>query len=264
MNLQILHDKTTIAKLLKSSPELHIYSIGDLDDFFWPMTIWFSLHDGDTLHGIALLYVGMDTPTLLCFNETDSSDTYQLLTQMKSVLPVKFNAHLSPGLVDVLGTENVSTFYGLHDKMALKKVVFEIYDNHIRRLTVDDLPVVKDFYTISYPHNWFDKRMLETTKYYGYFINDMLVGVAGVHVFSEEYRVAGLGNVAVHPEYRNQQIGYKLTSVLCCDLQKCVDFIGLNVKSTNIAAIKCYEKIGFVKIGQFEEYLMQFELIDGH
>jgi predicted GNAT family acetyltransferase len=137
--------------------------------------------------------------------------------------------------------------------MVLKKVVKYPGDKNIQRLSVKDIQMITDFYSVSYPYNWFDSRMLETNKYFGYFINNKLVGVAGIHVFSQKYKVAALGNIATHPDFRARQIGSKITSALCHDLQKIVDHIGLNVRSDNDFAIRCYKKIGFEIIGSYEE-----------
>jgi GNAT superfamily N-acetyltransferase len=253
MDVKVLHDKAIIFNYLKSNPGLYIYSIGDLDDFYWPKTIWFALEEYDTIRSIALLYFGGDTPVLLAFCEEKTDHSYRLLERIKNILPVRFNAHLSPGLIDVFGRENITEDYGLSCKMILTKIVNEKPDSHIRRLSVDDLPVIRDFYTVSYPQNWFDSRMLETNKYFGYFFDNRLVGVSGIHIYSEEYKVAALGNIATHPDYRGQQIGYKLTSALCYDLQKSVDLIGLNVKTDNKYAIRCYEKTGLKVIATYEE-----------
>jgi hypothetical protein len=38
-----------IEAFLRRNPELHIYSIGDLDDFFWPYTAWHGLLEGAEL-----------------------------------------------------------------------------------------------------------------------------------------------------------------------------------------------------------------------
>jgi hypothetical protein len=45
MHAIFLHDKDAIRALLLRDPELHIYSIGDLDDFFWPYTAWHTLRE---------------------------------------------------------------------------------------------------------------------------------------------------------------------------------------------------------------------------
>ncbi len=257
VDLHILHDKSIIFDFLKQNSGLQIYSIGDLDNFFWPKTIWFALNQNETINAIALLYVGMEPSTLLSFYDEESYYSSQLLEKIKSILPNKLNMHLSPDLINIFGKENIIEHYGFNYKMLLNKEVNEINDKNIRKLTIDDLQIIKNFYEISYPQNWFDERMLQTNKYYGYFSKNKLIGISGIHVYSEEYKVAALGNIATHPDFRGQQIGYKLTSALCFDLQKTVDSIGLNVKSDNEYAIKCYKKIGFEIVGEFGEYFVK-------
>jgi ribosomal protein S18 acetylase RimI-like enzyme len=253
MDLQVLHDKTSILSFLKENSGVQIYSIGDLDDFFWPKTIWFALNEADTIKSIALLYLGMDIPTLLSFYKGDSQYSYQLIKRISHFLPGEFNAHLSPGLIDIFGRQNILCHYGSNYKMIITKEACDPNDKNIRKLSINDLAIIKELYSVSYPQNWFDSHMLKTNKYYGYFINDKLVGVSGIHVFSKEYKVAALGNITTHPDFRGQQIGFKLTSALCFDLQKCVDLIGLNVHSDNEYAIRCYKKIGFEIIGTYDE-----------
>jgi ribosomal protein S18 acetylase RimI-like enzyme len=257
MDLQVLHDKASILSFLKENQGLQLYLIGDLDDFFWPKTIWFALREADKTKSIALLYLGMDTPTLLSFYNGDPQFLYQLIERIRHILPEKFNAHLSPGLIDIFGPQNIVSYYGSNYKMILTKEACDPNDENIRKLSLRDLAIINELYSVSYPQNWFDSRMLETNKYCGYFINDKLVGVSGIHVFSEEYKVAALGNIATHPDYRRQQIGYKLTSALCFDLQKITDLIGLNVRSDNEYAIKCYKKIGFEIIGTYDEFCIK-------
>ena len=41
MDYLCLHDKKELEHFLNKDIYLHIYSIGDLDDFFWPYTIWY-------------------------------------------------------------------------------------------------------------------------------------------------------------------------------------------------------------------------------
>ncbi len=253
MELEILHDKDKILDFLKVNPALYAYMIGDLDDFFWPKTIWYALKQGDEIKSIMLIYVGMETPTLLAFYEKESNYSIRLLERIKSILPLKFNTHLSPDLLEVFGRQNLLEHYGTCHKMALKKTVQAIEDQNIRKLKADDLKVIEAFYEVAYPQNWFDKRMLETNMYMGYFVGRQLVAIAGVHVYSAAYKIATLGNIATHPDFRGQQIGYKLTASLCFELQKQVDWIGLNVKTANEHAIRCYQKIGFEIIADYEE-----------
>jgi predicted GNAT family acetyltransferase len=129
--------------------------------------------------------------------------------------------------------------------MILTQEPENVSDDNIRQLEMRDICGIQNLYKVAYPNNWFDSRMVKTGKYFGYYNSGILIGVAGIHVYSSEYRIAALGNIATHPEFRGRKIAYKLTSVLCCNLKNSVDIIGLNVKSENPAAIKCYENIGF-------------------
>ena len=242
MEVQILHDKSAAFNFLKKHPELQVYCIGDLDDFFWPKTIWYGLIDHSEIQSLAVLYVGLQTPTLLLFNEGDPFYALTLLERIKPILPGKFFAHLSPGLVNKFGQPNVLKYYGLNYKMALRKPVSEISDEHIFRLTTADLPKIKGLYSIAYPENWFDERMLETGKYFGYFVKNDLVGIVGIHVYSEKYRAAALGNIATHPDYRGQQIAFKLTSTLCHDLSKTVDYTLNGLKNYKLKSLKFERK----------------------
>ena len=61
-------------------------------------------------------------------------------------------------------------------------------------ISVNDLDEVLFLYQISYPENAFDPKMLQTGQYVGYWKNNQLLCVGGVHVYSPTYGVAALGN----------------------------------------------------------------------
>jgi ribosomal protein S18 acetylase RimI-like enzyme len=152
--------------------------------------------------------------------------------------------------------ENIEN-YGHNYRMVLKGDPVPIIDPNTRRLTLSDIDKINELYRIAYPHNWFDSRMIKTGKYFGCFESGMLVGIAGIHVYSPEYRIAALGNIATHPGFRGRKIAYNVTTALCNDLKESTDIIGLNVKSDNKAAIKCYQNIGFEIRSSFDEFLVK-------
>lgn len=257
METRITRDKEEIYRFLSENPELQLYMIGDLDDFFWPDTLWYAMYEEDEIQSIALLYKGMNPWTLLLFYENDLYYPTELIKSIKQFLPEKFNVHLSPGLINAFGKENIIIHYGQNYRMILAGDPASIQDENIRRLEMKDIGSINDFYKTAYPENWFDSRMVESGKYFGYYYERLLVGVAGIHVYSPEYKIAALGNIAVLPKFRGQKIAFRLTSVLCRDLKKTVNIIGLNVKSENIAAIKCYENIGFEIRSLYDECLIK-------
>ncbi|RQW83088.1 GNAT family N-acetyltransferase, partial [Micromonospora globispora] len=94
MPVRAEHDRAVLAELLGRDPVLHAYQLGDLDDFFWPYTSWFRRGDQ-----VALLYHGVELPTLLAFAApADSAELAALLTDLAPLLPARLWAHLSPSL----------------------------------------------------------------------------------------------------------------------------------------------------------------------
>ena len=124
----------------------------------------------------------------------------------------------------------------------------------VEHLTGADLPAMLEFYARSYPGNWFDERMVATGQYYGLRENGQLVSIAGVHVYSQRYRVAALGNIVTHPAWRNRGYATLVTTRLCQELLDEVDHIGLNVKVDNIAAFACYKRLGFEIVAPYGEF----------
>jgi ribosomal protein S18 acetylase RimI-like enzyme len=257
METRITRDKSEIYRFLSKTPDLQLYTIGDLDDFFWPDTKWYAMYENGEMQSVALLYSGMSPSTLLLFYEKDPYYSRALLKSIRDLLPEKFYVHFSPGLIDIFGKENIVKDYGHNYRMVLTREPEHISDENIRHMELSDIDAINSLYKVAYPDNWFDSRMVKTGKYFGYFISGLLIGIAGIHVYSEEYRIAALGNIATHPDFRGRKISYKLTSALCCNLKNSVDVIGLNVKSENPAAIKCYENIGFEIRSSYDECLVK-------
>ena len=235
-----IKDKNTIESFFRKNPGLYVYQLGDLDDFFFKFTKWHALIQNDEIKQIVFLYYGSELPVLLAIADENIPETEILLKEITHLLPEKFYSHLSAELEDVYkGTLNMEV-HGSHYKMFLTKNKFKkiINDGNFRRLSDEDFYEIKIFYELNYPNNWFDRRMLETGKYFGYIINDKIAGIAGIHVYSEPYKISALGNIVTDIKFRGKCICQKLTSALCEDLFLSVDHIGLNVSADNEPAIK--------------------------
>ncbi|MFZ1322086.1 MAG: GNAT family N-acetyltransferase [Ignavibacteria bacterium] len=267
-----ISNKKIIENFYRKNTCLNIYPIGDLDDFFFMKTEWFALsekkNDKEEIIEMAFVYRGTDLPVLIAVCEGDNKNMKELLGGILKDLPDNIYSHLSIGLDEVFERSYEKHDHGRHFKMCLKKNDFiefiETIENngsdYIRRLSPSDIDLISEFYKRSYPDNWFDMRMLETGKYFGYYFENELIGVAGIHVYSPEFKVAALGNITTLPLHRGKSVCRKLTSVLCRDLFKSTDHIGLNVHSENIPAIKCYQNLGFSLTGEYFESTLKKKL----
>jgi GNAT superfamily N-acetyltransferase len=258
MGMICLHDKPEIEQFLRRSVRLHIYSIGDLDDFFWPHTTWYGYKTDRGLEAIALVYAGPDLPTVLALS--DSPDAMaELLGSILNLLPDRFYAHLSPGLERTLEESFELESLGAHSKMALAGIpaAAKIDCAGVELLSMDDLPAIEALYSDSYPGNWFDPRMLETDHYFGIADMGRLVSIAGIHVYSRRYRVAALGNITTLPTHQGRGLATRVTAKLCQSLLEEGIEVGLNVKADNHAAVSCYRKIGFETVAAYEEFAIR-------
>ena len=258
MSVISIHDKEQLETFFRTNTDLHIYSIGDLDDFFWPHTVWYGNMKDEKLTAVALLYIAQTIPALLALSDT-SEPLFELLHSIAHLLPDRFYAHLSPGAQKSFGSGFVLSLASTSCKMSLKNssALEKVDCSDVERLSVGDLPQICRLFKESYPDNWFDKRMLLTNQYFGIRQNDNLVSVAGVHVYSEKYRIAALGNIATHPSLRNRGYGKKVTARLCQSLLEKVDTVGLNAGSENMAALRCYEQLGFETVVSYNEFMVR-------
>lgn len=257
MKAVCLHDRDAIETFLRGNVYLNIYSLGDLDDFFWPYTTWYGLADSAGIRAIALMYIGGSLPCLHALSGDDKAAyTEELLRSLIPILPRRFHAHLNSGGENILAEHYFLRPFGGHDRMALadKSLVTNLDTSEAEGLSMSDLDEIKSLFKAAYPGNFFEPKMLETEKYFGIRESGELVSIAGVHVYSALYKVAALGNITTHPDYRGRGYGKIVTARVCQSLLNEADHIGLNVKADNTSAIRCYEKLGFKAIGGFGEF----------
>lgn len=256
MDLVALHDRTVIERALRRDPWLHLYELGDLDDFFWPRTTWWGLETDGEVARVALLYAGSELPVLVAHGRpADRGAVELLLERLAAVLPRRFYAHLALGAARALGRGWRVEHRGVHERMALvAPAALEGVDaSRAEPLGPDDAAELERFFASAYPGHWFDRRMLATGCYYGVREGAALASVAGVHVVSRTQRVAALGNVATAPAHRGKGLARIPCVAACRCLREAADHIGLNVDGTNRAAIAMYEDLGFERVAQYEE-----------
>jgi ribosomal protein S18 acetylase RimI-like enzyme len=259
MRLVSLHDKDEIEGVLRRDPPMHLYEIGDLDDFFWPHTTWYGLEDRGSLKSVALLYAGSDLPVVLALaREGQTWAVTALLERMRAVLPRKFYAHLAVGAGRALGPGFSVEMHGRHDRMLLEDVtpLARIDTHRAVPLGPPDLREIEALYEEAYPATWFDPRMLETDAYFGVREEGQLAAVSGVHVVSRHHRVAAIGNVATRPALRGRGFARMAVAATCRALHGAVDHIGLNVDVENADGIRLYRGLGFARVGSYEEALV--------
>jgi len=254
-----LHDKAKIEAFLRQHTFLNLYALGDLDKLFWNYTTWYALASEQQINQLVLLYA-RSIPVLLGLSE-EVEELKELLRLLFPLLPKQFYAHLSGDAVSVFTKNYHIQSHGIHYKMALtdSSRIDNIDTSKVIPLSAINLDQLQHLYQASYPSNWFEPHMLESGYYYGIRRGGTLISVAGVHIYSQEYKVAALGNITTHPQWREQGLGTLVCAKLCQALLRTVEHIGLNVKADNKSAIACYKKLGFERIAAYEEFALELK-----
>lgn len=122
----------------------------------------------------------------------------------------------------------------------------------IRAMRKEDIPEVSQIENLSFPSPWssnifFSELEKESFAFYDVLeYRDRLVGYGGYWKIKNE---AHLVTFAIHPSFRRMDLGTKLLEHLLKNAQdQSLDTTTLEVRDSNLAAQRFYERFGFKKI----------------
>jgi ribosomal-protein-alanine N-acetyltransferase len=125
-------------------------------------------------------------------------------------------------------------------------------------MTVADLPAVHGIEHASFTTPWPDdayRSEIESNRLASYLVarvGDQVVGFAGIWLMVDE---AHITTFAVHPDWRRRGIGERLLlTLLDVSLARHAREATLEVRLSNVAARRLYEKYGFLPVGLRPRY----------
>ena len=231
---------------LMRDPYSHLFHLADLDEPYVENTRWFVRGEKGSIAALALLYTWPETPVLQLI-EPNNPEAVPLLEDVLPALPTKVYCQISDGLVPVL--ERAFKIESLHPFVRMKwtgngrRPIKQLEGEEPIRLTWKHEDAIHSFF----PEVWFERRMLQEGRYFGIFDGETLVSMAGTPVFSNRYGVAIIGGVGTVESHRGRGLAARVVTALVSELKGKVPYLGLNVRSDNAPAIRCYENCGFVK-----------------
>lgn len=208
----------------------------------WDMSEWFIAREKDKLAGCLIIYTGgrgmysfISRGSEKAVEELVASMAYPAIF---AIIPTKHQAivekhykFLSHGEFLLMGVEE--------PRCQMPK----LHKTH--RLTSADLDEVDAFYRSTAAGAW-NPAQLDIGPFYGIRESNKLVSVCGtIGVYTASPGASVIGNLVTLPAYQNRGYG---TSVLCAviqDLFQKYRYVTLMVDSSNIGAIRIYERLGF-------------------
>lgn len=264
MQVETLEERAAIERFLRRSATAHIYALADLDDAFWPDTRWFATRGSDGgIDALCLVLEKLALPIFYGVAEPRHRATLALARALVPRLPRRFFVNLPLGYESAFADTHEIAPHGEYVKMKLEDAGalarFELPG--IERLGPEHAPELEDFYgkrayRDDEGRGFYAHYMLEQFPWFGLREHGELVSVAGVHVFSQRYGVAALGNVATTPARRGRGLARAVCARLARELAARVPLVGLNVATANSAARRCYEALGFRAVLRYEEAVL--------
>ena len=132
-------------------------------------------------------------------------------------------------------------------------------DIKFRKLLASDADEIAAIEEMTFAMPWSRKdfwteAVNENAVYIVGVVSEKIVAYAGAWISFEEAQVT---NVAVHPDYRGHGFGNKLFARLIEEVKiRGVTAITLEVRPSNEAAIKLYEKFGLKSVGRRKGYYL--------
>jgi GNAT superfamily N-acetyltransferase len=245
--LVLLTDRSTIEAFLRRDTARHLFELGDLDERYWPHTKWYRWQAGDRLSQIALLYTRPSRPVLLFYGDPPLEEARDFATALLPHLPTRMYAHLGLEVVSEFERRFGVERRGLCQQMQLiHPERLPIAGDDVAVLTPEDAQELAGFYERHYPDTAFDPGMLSTRQFRAVRREGTIVSVAGLHIYSDAYHVAALGNVATAASVRRLGLGRRVSAALCRSLvDSGIETIGLDVMVDNSPAIAMWESLGF-------------------
>lgn len=243
-----------LSAYLRSRPIERAYMLGDLDPARAEHCRWWAL-PGDApglLDAVVLLYNGLRVPAVITSGRT--ADVQALLYAAQSDLPRRFyaqlRAHHVPAVERTLRMGEPVDM--LRMGLTRERFVAASSTDGVKPVGHRDTAALMQLYT-HYPDNFFDPAQLDTGLYCGIWQAEQLVSVAGLHVLSEAFDIAAIGNIVTHTDHRGKGLASRCVRALLDRLTARVGHIALNVSVDNEAAIRCYQKFGFGEQHRFVE-----------
>ena len=250
LTVRAVTDRGVLRDFLEKDRLLAAYALCDLEDREFAKTRWGGAFDGDRLVALALEYSGLTPQPLFVMGRPDGIEA--ILHDI-----VRPRAAYVAALPETLAA--VETAYRMDPgppmvRMWVDRARFRPYPAEVRRLLPIDIGDLNRLYQLGFA-SWLPSSSISDGVYYGMRVGGRLVAAAGTHVVSPRARLAVVGNVLTHVDYRGRGYAKAVTAAVTADLLRTCDQVVLNVRSDNPPALQAYRRIGYAEHVRFEERL---------
>jgi ribosomal protein S18 acetylase RimI-like enzyme len=256
-----LGHRTTIARQTNDRALLHsflaqdrlyaAYAICDLEEREFARTRWGAAFDGDGLVAVGLEYLGPTPQPLFVMGSGDG-----IAAVLRDVIrPRAAYIAARPEMVAAIEQHYRVDAGPQMLRMWVDRAHFRPYPATVQRLLPVEIGELNRLYQLGFA-SWLPSSSIADGVYYGMRVNGRLISAAGTHVVSPTARLAVVGNVLTHTDFRGRGFATAVTGAVTAELLRTCDQVVLNVRADNAPAINAYRRLGFAEHVRFEERLI--------
>ena len=251
LTVQTTQDRTLLREFLEGNRLFSAYALCDLEDREFSRTRWGAAFDGDEMVAVALEYSGMTPQPMFVMGRDDGIEAI-----LRDVIRPRaaYVAALTENLPAVQAQYRVDPGPPMV-RMYVDRARFRPFPADTRRLLPIEIGELNRLYQLGFA-SWLPSSAIAEGVYYGIRVGGRLVAAAGTHVISPRARLAVVGNVLTHIDYRGRGYATAVTGAVTAELLRTCDQVALNVRSDNPPALQAYRRLGYVEHVRFEERLI--------
>lgn len=244
-------DRAMLRAFLETDRLYSAYALCDLDEREFLRTRWGVALAGGEPIAVVLQYAGYSPQPIFVMGENDGIEailadvikprTAYVAARTEHLPAIAANYRVDPGPAML--------------RMWVDTARFRPFPSDVRRLLPVEIGELNRLYQLGFA-SWLPASAISDGLYYGVRVGGRLVSAAGTHVISPAAKLAVVGNVMTHADFRGRGYATAVTGAVTADLLRFCDQVVLNVRADNPPALAAYRRLGYQVNVTFEERLI--------
>jgi GNAT superfamily N-acetyltransferase len=244
-------DRGLLRSFLEQDRLFAAYALCDLDDREFSRTRWGVAFEGPAPRAVVLEYAGLAPQPVFAMGDPGAVEAVLRDLIRPRAAYVAMSYSVLPAVERLYRVEPGPEMI----RMAVDRATFRPHPGLAARMVPGEVGDLNRLYDLGFT-SWLPATAIAEGVYYGVRVHGTLVAAAGTHVVSQEARLAVVGNVLTHREYRGRGFAKITTGAVTQELLRSCDEVVLNVRADNAPAIAAYRTLGYREHCRFAERLV--------
>ena len=251
IEVQETADRPMLREFLETDRLYSAYALCDLDDREFLRTRWGVALVGGKPIAVVLQYAGYSPQPVFVMGEARGIEAI-----LADVIKPRtaYVAARSEHLTAIAANYRVESGPAMV-RMWVDAAHFRPFPAAVQRLLPVEIGELNRLYQLGFA-SWLPATAISDGLYYGMRVGGRLVSAAGTHVISPAGKLAVVGNVMTHTDFRGRGYATAVTGAVTGELLKFCDQVVLNVRADNPPALAAYRRLGYQVYVTFEERLI--------